>query len=322
MGSQQRLSTLFLFTFADSNGTNEEAWSPWKESLMLQLYRSTLQFLNDGKEKYRALLNEEKEQLFVSAKKILDPKYHDQLVTHFDTMPMRYFRFRDAANIAKHVKSVSKFLAADAEVDHDKSADLRWKSRDDRAYTELVVTCWNAPLLLEKVCCALASEEVNIIAADVYTRTDEVVCDIFQVCTKDHQPLADKKVNKRIAETVKKLISDESYDPSLYLKKKKNYLRKDTTEGGIPFPVRAFTNNFLSATSTAIEIQAQDRIGLLHDLFLEIGKCGLAAVHARICTEKGAAMDTIYVTYPNGGKVEDPKLLRRIETSLTDLLNN
>lgn len=320
MGTKQRLSTLFLFTYADSNGTNEDGWSPWKESLMIQLYRSTSEYLEEGKEKYKVLLDEEKAKLLVKSKKKLDAQYHDQLETHFETMPMRYFRFREPVNIRSHVKSIAKFLAEDEAAEDDRSADLRWIDRPDRAYTELVVTCWNRPLLLEKVCCALASEELNIIAADVYTRTDNVACDIFQVCTTDHQPITNANVKKRVAAKVKELVREDEYDPDQYLKKKKNYLRKDTTEGGIPFPVRAYTNNHLSSTCTAIEIQAQDRIGLMHDLFLEIGKCGLATLHARICTEKGAAMDTIYVCYPGGGKVEDPELLERLEASLTELL--
>jgi len=183
------------------------------------------------------------------------------------------------------------------------------------------MSCWNAPLLLEKVCCALASDDLNVIAADVYTRTDNVVCDIFQVCTSDHQPITSAKVKQRVADKVKQLIAEEGYDPSEHLQKKKNYLRKDAAEGGIPFPVIAYTNNHLSDTCTAIEIQAQDRIGLMHDLFATIGKRGLATVHARICTEKGAAVDTIYVTYPEGGKVEDQELLSALEAELTELLN-
>ena len=321
MVSKERLSTLFLFTFADSNGTNEDGWSPWKESLMIQLYRSTNQYLEEGKEKYKALLDDEKAQLLKKSKKKLDPKYHDQLLTHFETMPMRYFRYRDPINIRGHVRCVAKFFAADEAAADDKSADLRWVDRPDRAYTELVVACWNSKDLLEKVCCALASEELNIIAADVYTRTDNVVCDIFQVCTTDHQPITNANVKKRVATKVKELVRQEEYDPSKYLKKKKNYLRKDTSEGGIPFPVRAFTNNHLSSTCTAIEVQAQDRIALMHDLFAEIGRYGLATLHARICTEKGAAMDTIYVCYPGGGKVEDPELLQSLENRLTELLN-
>ena len=46
---KRNLDALLLFTWADSNGTNEEAWSPWKETLMLQLYSSTRLWLEKGK---------------------------------------------------------------------------------------------------------------------------------------------------------------------------------------------------------------------------------------------------------------------------------
>jgi len=272
MGTKGRLSALFLFTYADSNGTNEDGWSPWKESLMVQLHRSTLQFFNEGQEKYKELLDVEKSNLLEETKKELDSKYHEQMAVHFETMPMRYFRFRDPLNLARHVRCAAKFLEADELAEDDRAADIRWTDRSDRAYTELVLSCWNAPLLLEKVCCALASEDINIIGADVYTRTDNLVCDIFNVCTSDHQPVTNVKVRERVVDKIKKLILQEGYDPSEYLQKKKNYLKKDTTEGGIPFPVIAYTNNHLSDTCTAIEIQAQDRIGLMHDLFATIGK--------------------------------------------------
>ncbi len=321
MGNKERLSALFLFTYADSNGTNEDGWSPWKEALMVQLHRSTMQFFNKGQEKYKELLDEEKSNLLEETKDQLDEKYHEQMAVHFDAMPTRYFRFRDPHNIARHIRCAAKFIEADEKADSDKEADIRWVDQSDRGYTELVLCCWNAPLLLEKVCCALASEELNIIAADVYTRTDNMVCDVFKVCTSEHQSITSANVRKRVAEKVKKLIGQEGYEPSEYLKKKKNYLRKNVTEGGIPFPVIAYTNNHLSDTCTAIEIQAEDRIGLMHDLFATIGKQGLATVHARICTEKGAAVDTIYVSHPQGGKIEDPEQLKALESELTELLN-
>lgn len=190
----------------------------------------------------------------------------------------------------------------------------------DRGYSELTLVCWNIPSLIEKACCALASEEISIISADVYTRKDNIVCDLFRVCTLDHQPITDKKVQKRVATTFNELIQAEEYDPSKYLKKKKNYLRKDANEGSIPFPVRVTTNNFLSETCTAIEVQALDRIALLHDLFNLIGKNKLATLHARICTEKGAAMDTIYVTNLDGSKVLDKNVLTELESQLAEMI--
>ena len=111
------------------------------------------------------------------------------------------------------------------------------------------------------------------------------------------------------------------YHPENYLKSKTNLLRTDMTDGGIPFPTRVHVSNELSSTCTAIQIQALDRIGLLHDLFYAIGRLGLATVHSRICTEKGAAMDTLYVTWPDGSKVLDENKCREIEQVLGELVS-
>ncbi|SHJ83184.1 UTP--GlnB (protein PII) uridylyltransferase, GlnD [Rubritalea squalenifaciens DSM 18772] len=320
MRDKERLSTLLLFTYADSNGTNEEAWSPWKESLMLQLYHSTLSFMEKGKEKYQAVLTEEISALKDETRSLLKEKYHEQLEHHFERMPRNYFRYRNSQNLAIHIRAVRRFLRRHEDNPERIQTDLRWISREDRAYTELIVTTWNKSYLIEKVSCALAANEINIIAADVYTRTDNIVCDIFHVCTVDHKPVTDSKTKKKVKEVFDQLMQQEDYDSSLYLKRKRNFLRKDKNEGALPFPVRAFVNQHLSSKYTAIEIQALDRIGLLHDLFLHIGKCGLATVHARICTEKGAAMDTIYVSNLDGTKVTDPEKLRELETTIQALV--
>jgi len=183
-----------------------------------------------------------------------------------------------------------------------------------------VVTAMNRPLLIEKVACALAASQINIIAADVYTRTDGITCDIFHVCTEDQQPVTNATTKKKVEATFSELIQKSAYDSSKYLKKKRNFLQKDATEGGLPFPVRAFVNNRASQQYTAIEVQALDRIGLLHDIFLNIGKRGLATVHARICTEKGAAMDTIYVSNMDGSKVSDPEMIKELEYAIQRLV--
>ncbi len=320
MGTKQRLSYMLLFTYADSNGTNEEGWSAWKESLMLQLYRSTYQYLDEGKERYEESMEEDVVKLKTTIKTKLGPDFENQINDHFERMPKRYFRFRQPDNIASHIQTIGKFLEIDKQADHDRSGKLKWITRKDRGYTEIQVTCWNTPLLLEKICCALASEELSIISADVFTRTDNIVCDIIHVCTLDHQPITDKAKQKRVATKLKELVLLDTYDPTKYLKRKKNYLRKDPNEGAIPFPVRVNTNNYLSKTCTAVEIQALDRIALLHDLFYAIGKCKLATVHARICTEKGAAMDTIYVTYPDGSKVLDKEKLDELLHSIEKII--
>jgi [protein-PII] uridylyltransferase len=70
-----------------------------------------------------------------------------------------------------------------------------------------------------------------------------------------------------------------------------------------------------------VEIQGLDRIGLLHDLFSTINQHGLNTAHARICTEKGVAMDTLYITTAEGTKIEDAELLEQLEKEFTALIS-
>lgn len=325
MKDKRNLDALLLFTWADSNGTNDEAWSPWKETLMLQLYDSTRLWLKEGKEHFKSTLSEHKVKLLERCRKALSPSYHEQMEHHFERMPAPYFRFREPRNISLHIKSVHTFLKR-ARASHDGAfvCDMTWIARDDRSHTELLVTAWNRPLFLEKVCCALAAHEINIISADVYTRTDGIVCDLFQVCTMDRGPVTSERDQKRVLETFQAINADsdphKDYEPRKFLKPKTNLLRTDSSEGGIPFPTLVQISNELSSTCTSIDIQALDRIGLLHDLFLTIGQMGLATIHARICTEKGAAMDTLYVTWPDGSKVLDEDKHREVEHTLGELI--
>ena len=57
--NQSNLDALFLFTYCDSNATSPESWNGWKQSLMFQLHAATTSFLEQGREQYDALLDED-----------------------------------------------------------------------------------------------------------------------------------------------------------------------------------------------------------------------------------------------------------------------
>jgi [protein-PII] uridylyltransferase len=199
---------------------------------------------------------------------------------------------------------------------------VKWIDQPEKGYTSLVLASRDKPLLLEKLCCALASQEINILSADFYTRADGVVMNIFRVCTTNFEPISSTATRQRFLDTFEKIVHAESYDPADYLRRKTNYLRK-RTDHGIPVPVRALVANdiHLHATTTTVEIQALDRIGLLHDLLQAINRHGLNTAHARISTEKGVAMDTLYITTADGKKVVDPETLQQLEERFTTLIS-
>ena len=70
-----------------------------------------------------------------------------------------------------------------------------------------------------------------------------------------------------------------------------------------------------------IEVQAIDRIGLLHDLLYTINQHGLHTIHARIATEKGAALDTFYVrTRKDGDKLNQIDTQASLQEALEEVI--
>ena len=246
--------------------------------------------------------------------------YHPDIKRHFERMPASAFHFRQASHIVTQVRTVRHFLHREGMPMDPTASCIKWIDHTDKGYSEVVIATRDKPLLLEKICCAFASEQINILSADLFTRTDKIVVNIFRVCTTNFEPVSLPSTRKRFLKTFEEIIASTSYEPERYLKRRVNFL-KSRTDNGIPVPVRAYVTNELHPVCTTVELQALDRIGLLHDLFHTVNHYGLNTVHARICTEKGVAMDTLYITTAEGGKVEDPKLLSQLEDRFSSLIS-
>jgi len=318
--TRSNLDALFLFTFADSNGTAPDSWNGWKESLMVQLHSATRSFLKNGREKYSQQLDSDRLALRDEVLAIMREDYHPDVMEHFERMPAPAFHFRLAAHIVTQVRTVRHFLKRETDTEDSFAFCIKWIDLTDKGYTELVLATRDRPLLLEKICCALASEQINILSADLFTRTDGIVVNIFRVCTTNFEPVSATSTRKRFLETFETILAAADYEPERYLKRRVNFL-KPRTDQGIPVPVQAYVTNELHPTCTTVEIQALDRIGLLHDLFHTVNHYGLNTAHARICTEKGVAMDTLYITTSDGMKVEDPEILLKLENRFTELIS-
>ena len=314
------LDALFLFTFADSNATSPDGWTGWKESLMLQLHTATRNFLEGGREKYTRKLDADRLALRDEVLGIMREDYHPDVKHHFERMPAAAFHFRQAAQVVTQVRSVRHFLQREAATSDPFASCIKWIDHTESGYTEIVVATRDRPLHLEKICCALASEQINILSADLFTRTDGVVVNIFRVCTTNFEPVSDAATRKRFLATFEAILIAESYDPEKFLRRRVNFL-KPRADHGIKVPVRAYVSNKLHPTCTTVEIQGLDRIGLLHDLFNTINQYGLNTAHARICTEKGVALDTLYITTTDGHKIQDPELLKQLEEKFSHLIS-
>jgi [protein-PII] uridylyltransferase len=318
MKTQENLDALLLFTYADSNGTSPDAWTDWKESLMRQLHSFTARFLKQGKEAYAAAIKSEKDDLLSAVIELMRPDYHSWVKEHFERTPNAAFSYREPAHVVTQVRTIRHFTQREEK--SESAYCVKWIDHLEKGYTEIVIVSRDRPNFLEKICCVIASEQINILSADFYTRTDGIVIDIFRVCNTNFEPINDQLQRKRFIDTFEKIFIAEKYQPEQYLKRRTNFLKPRSDTTGIVFPVRCYISDDLHPSCTTIEIQALDRIGLLHDLFQAINSYGLNTVHARINTEKGAAIDTLYVSNRDGSKLGDTILLEKLRVSLDDLI--
>lgn len=321
MKTPENLDALLLFTYCDTSGTAPGAWSGWKASLMIQLHKATHRFLTEGKEGFKRTLDQDRIDLEKEVTELMRDDYKEDIREHFKRTPTPAFAYRNAAAIRTQVRTVRHFLIAEEKAESGVPFCIKWINEPNKGYSELILATRDRPLLLEKLCCALASEQINILSADLFTRTDNIVLNIFRVCTTNFEPISDKASRLRFNEIFTTILASEEYSPEKYLKVKTNFL-KPRTETGVSVPVRARVSNDLHPTCTTVEVQALDRIALLHDLFYTIGEAKLETVHARICTEKGVAMDTLYITTADGKQITDPEVLNSLEERFSSLVSN
>jgi [protein-PII] uridylyltransferase len=317
MRNKQFLDALLLMTFADSRGTSEKSWNSWKESLILHLYHNTVRYLNDPSDFVRSV-TAPLEELQSGVRRKLGTAYDAEITAHFTHMPRSYFNFRSADTIAAHVEAFRKFfdkLEKDGGTHECLLPELTWVDRPEQGCSELIVVCWDRHLLLARVAGALAAQGINILSADLFQRGDDVVLDVFRVARTDFTPVTNERTKARVKSSIEEAFETGKFDFSQAIAEARRPF-KGLEEVAAEVPQRVYLNQMLSPEHTVIELQALDRIGLLYDVFLAIGQLGLNIAHARINTEKGVALDAIYVQDKGGQKVEDKAVLATLKKRL------
>ena len=85
---------------------------------------------------------------------------------------------------------------------------------------------------------------------------------------------------------------------------------------GEQIPTQIRIDNEASESRTLIEVETEDRVGLLYSISQALSELELDISAAKISTEKGAAIDTFYVHEIDGGKINAAERQRAIERKL------
>jgi [protein-PII] uridylyltransferase len=314
----ENLVLLTLHTFADSMGTSDQLWNGFKDAVLWQLYRKTRQVLTGGTDfliaeaRQRELLVEEVQRM---APPTFDPV---EIQAHFNNLPPRYCQINDAREILSDVAQVHRFIQlqlSPAEV-NALMPIITWHNERDRGYTSVKLCTWDRERFFTHVTGCLTAAGLNILGAEILTRSDNVVLDTFFVTDARTGQLANREERDKFELLVQKILTGAPVDlPALIAKVRPAPGAYKSLEGE-PIPTMIEMDNATSDTRTIVDLQAEDRVGLLYDLSRALAELDLTIYLAKILTEKGAAIDTFYIAERDGSKVLDPERQKAIQQRL------
>ncbi|HSV63650.1 MAG TPA: [protein-PII] uridylyltransferase [Chthoniobacterales bacterium] len=291
---QPNLDALMLLTLADGQGTSADAWSDWKESLVWQLYESTTHYLSD-QEAFFAQTKIEREQLQTRVTEKLGAEFAEEVEAHFEVMPDNYFRAFTTDEIVSHLKLFRRFLENLYQRDEPPLAPaVAWQAFPEQGHSIASFCAWDGQEFLAKIAGAFAVVPLNILSADIYTRGDNVVLDIFRVCDPRFRAVTDPRDQALVESTLRSALIDPDFDFAPLLERARRQIAKHNRVG-LGFPTRVAVENKTHPAYTLVQIQTPDRLGLLYELLSAFGQENVSIALSRISTEKGAAIDTFYV---------------------------
>ena len=315
VSNQTNLDALMLVTLADGMGTSDQNWSDWKEGLVWTLYRRTSQFLEGGPSAVEQI-RRNRGELQQSVVRKLGRDFDAEAEAHFGYLPERYFQMFDSEEIAGHLRLFRTFFE---NCRNEESLPLapvfKWIPRPELGYTEVWVCGWDRPRLLERIAGAFLSAQLNILSADIFTRGDSLVIDIFRVGNTSLQPVTSPKDFTRVETRLAESLAVEEYDFTPLISKDVR-LRTYRLSQDFDMPTRIMIENSSHPIYTLVDIQTPDRLGLLYDLLRAMGAVDLIIELSRITTEMDVAMDSFYIHGKDGKKIGEPNALKRLQRLL------
>ena len=308
--TQERLDLLMLLTFADTLGTGSgRGYSDWKDLLLWQLYHRTTRALSGFKE-FRAMAEQARLDIQQRLLKNLDRQFDPaEVVAHFENLPSTYFEAMSEELIREHIAIVHGFLKY--QLTHDDASlqpVVHWRNFPEQGHSEVTVVTWDRYHIFARVTGSFTACNLTILKADIFTRADDIAIETFYVSTERLEAVTDPRDREAFEKVLSQAMGMEQFDfPKAFAKRtvKPRFPIYDPSE----MPTQVSVDQRSSRTHTLLDVQTADYPGLLYRIACAIADADLNLASARITTEKGAALDTFYLTDRSGKKIESEETL-------------
>ena len=304
VGTERRLTALYLLTVADVRGTSPKVWNAWKAKLLEDLYRMTLRVLGGAEPNAHAELQERQEEaLRILRLYAFSAHVHEELWAQLD---VGFFLRHDAQTIAWLTRSLHYRVNAETPVVKARLALIG-------EGLQVAVYAKDQPDLFARICGYFDSRRFSILDAKVHTTRHGYALDTFIVVdtnqTSDH---ADYRALTAIVEAeLAELIARQSTLPEPTKARVSRQTRSFPIQPSVDLrPDERHQYHLLQVT-------AADRSGLLYAIARVLGKYRVNLHTAKIMT-LGERVEDVFLV--DGPALSNAKTQIQLETELLDAL--
>ena len=311
--STERLRLLTCLTFCDMSTVSPTAMNEWRSSLLLRLH-AQLEAVLSAEARPRDHARELLERALGERPGGAGRGAPDSIERFFEALPASRLEGLQA-------EALAALYDAELATRHDPSRSfVTLQAPHDSAHAtrRLIVATRDRPGALATIAGALSALGLTILAAEIFSSSDQRALDLFYVQRVHHgagpsAPLISEALASRLKATLLAAL-DEGVAIEGMLEKRQRYHSAERALRLEPDEVRHHPE--ASQECDVIEVRCPDRPGLLHDVARTFHAHGVTIRSSKLDLEGHRAIDTFYLCHHEYGKLPPD----RLEALTRDLL--
>ncbi|WP_316365765.1 [protein-PII] uridylyltransferase [Candidatus Thiodiazotropha sp. CDECU1] len=305
VGDINRLTYLYLLTFADSRATNPAAWNSWKDSLLRDLFNATRRALLRGLDNPLAQDDLIREKQTAALHQLLQQNISSEDISNlWTTFTKEYFLTHSPNAIKRHTKAIIETPNSDLPL-------IQMRQTEKRGGSEVLIYCLDRDNLFAVTTTMLDQLALSIVNARVMSTTDGFSLNSYLVLEQDGSPVEIGRRSDEIITTLSDGLSLEGTQPfkvSRRIPRKNKHFDNKTS---------IYFTQEPKLKRTAMRLVTMDRPGLLSNVGRAFAECKIRLKHSKITTLGAQVEDIFFITDRDDRPILDEDRLNCLRSTVT-----
>lgn len=240
----------------------------------------------------------------------------EEIDLHLAGMPQHYWQQLTGSEVIWDLQVVHEYVTKRQTQDKPGAAVVvAFRNYPQDGTTKVLICTQDRLGLLAQLAGYFSALRLNIQKAEIYTRKDGVVLDVFWIRDDDLGAIEIDRL-KHLTFLIEGRLEDPPRFASTWISQSHRFAPRAETQP----PVIGFDNES-SSEFTIVSIAASERLGLLHDIVEVFTNLQLNIVDAHIKTIGTAAHDVLLVTEADHNKINSSARLEELQRALKEAIS-